>query len=201
MAHELKPLPYDYDALEPYIDKETMQIHHDKHHKTYIDKLNTALEKHSDLKKKPVEELLMNLDSIPEDIKQAVINHGGGTFNHNFFWETLKKDVKEKGKILDEIKKTFDSYEKFKKQFSDAALNLFGSGWVWLVLDKKKLKIVQTKNQNSPISDRFAPLIGIDVWEHAYYLKYQNKRADYVEAFFHLINWEKVEELFLKAKK
>lgn len=200
MAYELNPLPYDYDSLEPYIDKETMEIHHNKHHQTYVNKLNDAIKKHPELEEKSVKELLENIDSVPKDIKQAVINHGGGAYNHNFFFSILKKDVRAKGKVIDEIKKTFGSYDEFKKQFSEAAITLFGSGWAWIVLDKNKLKIVKTKNQDSPISSRLIPILGIDVWEHAYYLKYQNKRPDYIEAFFHVINWEQVEKNYQEAK-
>jgi Fe-Mn family superoxide dismutase len=201
MTHELKPLPYPYDSLEPYIDKETMEIHHDKHHRTYVNKLNNALEKNPELFEKKVEELLGDLNSIPEGIRQAVINHGGGTYNHNFFWSILKKDVNPEGEIFEEIKKVFGSFEEFKKSFSDAATTLFGSGWAWLVLKDGKLEITQTKNQNSPISDGAVPLIAIDVWEHAYYLKYQNKRPEYIENFFNVINWEKVNELFMSSKE
>ncbi|MBU2612748.1 MAG: superoxide dismutase [Nanoarchaeota archaeon] len=201
MTHELKPLPYPYDSLEPYIDKETMEIHHDKHHRTYVNKLNNALEKNPELFEKKVEELLWDLNSIPEGIRQAVINHGGGTYNHNFFWSILKKDVNPEGEIFEEIKKVFGSFEEFKKSFSDAATTLFGSGWAWLVLKDGKLEIMQTKNQNSPISNGAVPLIAIDVWEHAYYLKYQNKRPEYIENFFNVINWEKVNELFMSSKE
>lgn len=200
MAYKLQPLPYSYDSLEPYIDEKTMQIHHDKHHQAYVDKLNKALEKHPNLSEKKVEELLSDLSMIPEEIKQAVINHGGGTYNHNFFFSILKKDVELNGKIIEEIEKTFGSYEEFKKSFSDAAATLFGSGWTWLVFKDGKLEIMQTKNQNSPISEGAIPIIGIDVWEHAYYLKYQNRRPEYIENFFKVINWEKINDIFLDAK-
>lgn len=199
---ELKPLGYEYDSLEPYIDKETMLIHHTKHHQTYVDKLNAAITGKPEVENKSSEELLQNLDSVPEEIKQAVINHGGGTYNHNFFWSILKKDTKEEGEIIEEIKETFGSVEEFKKIFSEGATSVFGSGWAWLVWNEKnkKIEIFKSKNQDSPISYNLRPLIGLDVWEHAYYLKYQNRRPDYIQAFFHVLNWEKVNELFLYAK-
>jgi Fe-Mn family superoxide dismutase len=201
MSYTLPPLGYSYDALEPYIDKETMEVHYSKHHQGYVNKLNTAVEKEKKISEMPVGELLKNLKKIPAKIRQAVINNGGGVYNHSFFWPILKKDVEAKGEVVEEIKKRFGSLEEFKKQFSDAAANLFGSGWAWLVLDNGKLEVIQTHNQESPISSGFAPLIGIDVWEHAYYLKYQNRRPEYIENFFHVINWKKVNELFLEAKK
>ncbi|MEK6926125.1 MAG: superoxide dismutase [Nanoarchaeota archaeon] len=200
MAFQLTPLPYAYNSLEPYIDEATMKIHHDKHHQTYTDKLNEALKNHPELQKKKAEDFLKNLNLIPQEIKQAVINHGGGFVNHNFFWEILKKDVKISGEIEKAIIKKYGSYEKFKEEFTKSAITLFGSGWAWLVLNKGELEIIQTKNQDSPLSLGKTPLLCIDVWEHAYYLKYQNKRADYVEAFFHVINWKKVNEIFVKEK-
>ena len=203
MTHELMPLGYEYDALEPYIDKQTMEIHYLKHHQGYVNKLNAALEKHPELDSKKVEELLSDVNSLPEEIKQDVINNGGGVFNHNFFWQILKKDVEPTGELVEEIKKKFESFEEFKKTFTQAATTVFGSGWAWLVWDKEKkeLEVFHSKNQDSPISFNLTPIIGIDVWEHAYYLKYQNKRPDYIEAFFHVINWEKANELFTEAKK
>ena len=201
MAYEPDKLGYSYDALEPYIDKETMEIHYSKHYAGYVNKLNAALEKHPELSKKSVNEILKNLKEIPEDVKTAVINNGGGASNHSFFWKLLKKDVVAKGKVVEEIKKTFGSVDEFKKKFSDAAATVFGSGWAWLVLDGKELKIVQTKNQDSPISQGLKPIIGLDVWEHAYYLKYQNKRPEYIENFFHVVNWEQVDKNFSEAKK
>ena len=201
MTHELPPLPYAYDSLEPYIDKETMIIHHDKHHKTYVDNLNKALESNKELQNKKIEELLENLDSIPQAIRTAVKNHGGGHFNHSFFWTILKKDIKPKGEILKEIVKEFGGFEGFAAQFKQAAVTQFGSGWAWLVLNPKtkKLEIMQTHDQESPISVGKIPLLVVDVWEHAYYLKYQNRRADYVEAFVNVINWDKVNENFKAA--
>ncbi|MEK6918213.1 MAG: superoxide dismutase [Nanoarchaeota archaeon] len=198
MTHELPKLAYSYDSLEPFIDAKTMEVHYSKHHKTYVDKLNAALEKHPELQKKKVEELLMDLNKVPEDIKTAVKNHGGGHFNHTFFWQILKKGTKCKAEIEKAIIKKFGSFDEFKKQFSDKATTLFGSGWVWLVLNKKELEILQTSNQDSPISQNKTPLIALDVWEHAYYLKYQNRRAEYIEAFFNVINWDKVNEFFKK---
>jgi len=203
MTYELMPLGYEYDALEPYIDKETMEVHYSKHHQGYVNKLNATLEKHPELAEKKVEELLRDLNSIPEDIKTGVINNGGGVFNHNFFFSTLKKDVEPNGELVEEIKKKFGSFEEFKNLFTKAAATVFGSGWAWLIYnkEKKELEVFHSKNQESPISFNLVPIIGIDVWEHAYYLKYQNKRPDYIEAFFHVIDWEKANELFAEAKK
>jgi len=204
MAQEPEKLEYSYDALEPYIDKETMEIHYSKHYANgYVKKFNAAIENNSELKEKSAEELLKNLNSVPEEIRQAVINNGGGTFNHAFFWKILKKDVEAKGEVVEEIKKKFGTIDEFKKLFSNAAATLFGSGWAWLVYnpEKKELEIFQSKNQDSPISFNLIPIIGLDIWEHAYYLKYQNKRPDYIEAFWHVINWEQAEKNFQEAKK
>lgn len=199
MKVEIPKLQYEYNSLEPYIDEQTMKIHHDKHHQTYTDKLNVALEKHK-LKFKDVEELLKNLDKIPEDIRTAVKNHGGGYVNHSFFWTILKKNVKIDGKIKIAIEKKFGSFDNFKKEFANASVGLFGSGWVWLVVNQKKeLEIIQTLNQDSPFTLGKIPILVIDLWEHAYYLKYQNRRAEYVDNFFNVINWEKVEKNFLDA--
>jgi superoxide dismutase, Fe-Mn family len=195
MKHELPKLDYAYDALEPFIDARTMEIHHTKHHQTYVDKLNAALEPFAGLQKAPVEELLKSLNTIPETARNAVRNHGGGHYNHSMFWKMLKKEVKISDKMAEAIGKDFGSFDEFKKKFSEAAMNRFGSGWAWLVVHNGTLEIVSTANQDNPISDGKKPILGIDVWEHAYYLKYQQKRADYVEAFFHVINWEYVEEL------
>ena len=201
MPHELPPLEYGYDSLEPWIDKETMVIHHDKHHKAYVDNLNAALKGHEELQDKPVEELLKNLNAISETIRTAVRNHGGGHYNHSFFWKCLKKNSKPRGEILTAIKKEFQSYENFVEKFKLAAVTQFGSGWAWLVLNPrgKKLEIIQTHDQESPISLGKIPLLVVDVWEHAYYLKYQNRRPDYVNAFMNVINWEKVNENYLEA--
>ena len=199
MGYELKPLLYDYDALEPYIDKKTMEVHHTKHHKAYVDKLNAALDKYDKLKKKNVGDLIKDLNSVPEEIRIAVKNNGGGHVNHSFFWLILKKDVKPIGEILEAIEKRFGSFDKFKEEFVNAAIGVFGSGWVWLVLNNNELEIMKTANQDSPLSDGKTPILCIDVWEHAYYLKYQNRRNEYVEAFFNIINWDKVNENFKNA--
>jgi Fe-Mn family superoxide dismutase len=198
---QLESLQYAYNVLEPFIDEQTMKIHHDKHHQTYFDKFLAAIENHKDLKNKDVKEILAHLDKIPTEIKTAVTNHGGGYYNHNFFWSILRKNTKFEGEIAKEIIKKWGSFEKFKEEFTNNALGVFGSGWTWLVLDKNELKVVKTSNQDSVISLGMVPLITIDVWEHAYYLKYQNKRADYVEAFFNVINWKKANEYYLEAKK
>lgn len=199
MTHTLPKLNYAYDSLEPYIDARTMEIHHTKHHQTYVDKLNEALAKAPELAGKKVEELLHNIKSVPEHIQTAVRNHGGGHANHTLFWETLKKDVKFEGKVAEAIVKEFGSFDKFKEQMTLAATGRFGSGWAWLVVNKGKLEVVALSNQDSPLMDGKTPILGIDVWEHSYYLKYQNKRADYVAAFFNVINWKKVDELYKKS--
>lgn len=200
MIHTLPELPYAYDALEPYFDVKTMEIHHAKHHQTYIDKLNAAIKGNAVLEKYSVAQLVGNLNEIPENIRTAVRNHGGGHVNHTFFWSTLKKDVAAKGPVVDAIIGEFGSFEQFKEVFSNNAALLFGSGWAWLVANAGKLAIVTTANQDSPLSSGQTPLLGLDVWEHAYYLRYQNRRAEYIAAFFHVINWEKVNEVFLAAK-
>lgn len=194
MKQELPKLNYEYDALEPFIDAKTMEIHYTKHHQAYIDKLNAALEKYPDLQKMSVKDLILNLNKIPEDIRTIVRNNAGGHLNHSFFWPILKKEVKISGKIKEAIDKNFINMDEFKKQFSDSALKLFGSGWTWLVINKDKLEIVNTPNQDNPISEGKKPILGIDVWEHAYYLKYQNKRKDYIDAFFNVINWDQIEK-------
>jgi len=196
MPYKLPELPYEYDALEPFIDKETMRIHHSKHHQAYVDKLNAALKDHGDLETSNVDELVMNLNSVPAEIRTAVQNHGGGHANHSFFWGILRKDSTMGGDVVDAINSTFGSFDNFKDKFSATAASVFGSGWAWLVDNNGKLEIVGTPNQNSPLSDGKKPLIGLDVWEHAYYLKYQNRRPEYVAAFFNVINWEKVNEHF-----
>ncbi|MFH1592593.1 MAG: superoxide dismutase [Candidatus Woesearchaeota archaeon] len=198
MTHILPKLAYSYDALEPHIDEQTMKIHHTKHHQAYVDKLNKALENHIDLKNKPAEELIKNLDSLPKEIKIAVRNNGGGHVNHTFFWQILKKDTEFKGEIAEEIKKEFGSFEKFKEEFAKGAITLFGSGWAWLVLDNGKLEIIQTPNQDSPLTQGKIPLITLDLWEHAYWKKYINRRNEYVDAFFNVINWEKVNQIYNK---
>ena len=177
-----------------------MEIHHTRHHKAYVDKLNSALEKYPELQEKDINELVKNLDEVPEDIRTAVQNNGGGHLNHSLFWELLKPNVEQKGEIITAINSKFGSFENFKSEFSNSALTRFGSGWAWLVLNEnKELEIISTSNQDNPITQGKTPLLGLDVWEHAYYLKYQNKRPDYVEAFFNVINWEKVEENYKNA--
>jgi Fe-Mn family superoxide dismutase len=199
MKVELAPLPYAYISLEPFIDEATMRIHHDKHHQAYADKLNLALEKHPELEFENVEELLRDLESVPADIRTAVRNHGGGYVNHNFFWSILKRDSKMPEKLRQAIEKKFISFEKFGELFAAAAVSLFGSGWAWLVLNNGDLEIVTTQNQDSPLSQGKTPLLAIDVWEHAYYLKYQNRRAEYAKDFFNVINWGRVNEYFINA--
>lgn len=194
MTHEVPDLPYDYNALEPYIDEQTMRIHHDKHHAAYVANLNKALEGHADLEGKPVEELLAGLDTIPADIQAAVRNNGGGHANHTLFWSVLKKDVPEQGAVVDAIKEKWGSMDSFKEEFGKAAATRFGSGWAWLVVNNGELEIMSTANQDSPLSKGKIPILGLDVWEHAYYLKYQNRRPDYIKAFWSVVNWEQVDK-------
>jgi len=196
--NQFTELGYGYDTLEPYLDEETMRIHHDKHYKAYYDNFIAAIK--GKLDGKDVSEILGDLDNLPPDIKVAIINNGGGYFNHRFFWTILKKDVPFEGEVAEAIIKKFGNFDKFKEEFSNAAKTQFGSGWAWLVIQNGELKIVKTSNQNSPISEGEHPLLALDVWEHAYYLKYQNKRLDYIEAFFNVINWHKVNEYYLEAK-
>ena len=199
MTHSLPELGYDYDALEPFIDAKTMEIHHTKHHQTYVDKLNAALDGHDDLAKLDVNELIADLGKVPENIRPAVRNHGGGHSNHSFFWQLLKKEVDLGGAVQEAIDRDFGSFDAFKTEFSNKAALLFGSGWTWVVADQGKLSIVTTPNQDSPVNDGKTPVLGLDVWEHAYYLKYQNRRPDYINAFFDIINWEKVNGLYQAA--
>ena len=203
MAHQLPALPYATNALEPYIDTMTMEIHHGKHHGTYVTNLNNALANYPDLQGKTVEELIVGLNSIPEAIRTAVRNNGGGHLNHTMFWQQLKPGGSAPGgAILDAITSTFTSLDSFKDQFNKAGLGRFGSGWAWLVVDKsKKLAIVSTANQDSPLTDGLASILGVDVWEHAYYLKYQNRRADYLGAIWNVLNWEDVAARFAAAMK
>jgi len=204
MAYEVPPLPYPYDALEPYIDTKTMEVHHDKHHAGYVSKVNAALEGHADLASKPIEQVLRNIKSVPEDIRQAVINNGGGHANHTLFWQIMgpEKGGQPKGDVADEIKKIFGDFSKFKDQFSKTAATRFGSGWAWLIVDGKgKLDIYSTANQDSPLMQGHTPILGLDVWEHAYYLKYQNRRPEYIEAWWNAVNWGMVQELYTAAKK
>lgn len=201
MSFMTPDLPYPYDALEPYIDARTMEIHHDKHHIGYTSKLNKALEG-SVFADKPIEELLAGLETLPAEIRTAVRNSGGGHFNHSLFWEVMSPNGggQPKAKLADEIDKTFGGYKGFIEKFSSAATGRFGSGWAWLVVDTGGLlSIMSTPNQDSPVTQGYTPILGLDVWEHAYYLKYQNRRAEYVENFFNLINWPRVDELYEAA--
>jgi Fe-Mn family superoxide dismutase len=201
MIYSLPELPWAYDALEPYIDEQTMRIHHTKHHQTYIDKLNAALEDHKDLQERNVEELIKDLNAIPDSIRTAVRNHGGGHANHSFFWPLLMKGVDFSGDIADAVTSKFSDFDTFKEKFSTAAALLFGSGWAWLVMNGEELEIMTTPNQDSPLSEGKIPILGLDVWEHAYYLKYQNRRPEYISAFFNVINWKKVDENYKDAKR
>ncbi|MBP6060285.1 superoxide dismutase [uncultured Dialister sp.] len=203
MAFELPALPYDYDALEPVIDADTMRFHHDKHHATYVANLNKALEAHPELFERSVEFLIAHLNHLPEDIKGAVRNNGGGTYNHTLFWEMMAPEGQTAfaGPVADKIKETFGSYEEFKKQFAAAAAGRFGSGWAWLVADGDKLEILSTANQDNPLTEGKRPLLCLDVWEHAYYLKYQNRRVDYINEWFRIINWDFVNEQYKKSQE
>ncbi len=202
--HKLPKLPYAYDALEPYIDARTMEIHHTRHHQAYVDNLNKALAAHPSLAAKKLEDLLEHIQDVPEDVRQTVINHGGGHANHTLFWEIMgpKKGGEPKGSLASAIESTFGGYGKFREQFSTAATKLFGSGWVWLGLDETgKLHIHSTPNQDSPLMKGHRPILGLDVWEHAYYLKYQNRRPEYIAAWWNVVNWDKVADLYEAAKK
>ena len=197
MAHTLPALPYAYDALEPHIDARTMEIHHSKHHQTYIDKLNAALSKYPELADKPVEDLLKDLNAVPEDIRTAVRNHGGGHYNHSMFWKIMAPNAggQPSGKLAEMITAKFGSFDKFKEEFNTAAANRFGSGWAWLSVDKTgALVVTSSANQDCPLSDGLKPILGLDVWEHAYYLNYQNRRPDYVGAWWNVVNWPEVEK-------
>jgi Fe-Mn family superoxide dismutase len=195
MAYEVPPLPYDYAALEPHIDEQTMRIHHDKHHQAYVDKANAALEG-TEWAEMPVEEVLQSLSSLPEDKQGPVRNNAGGHANHSFFWEVMSPDGggDPSGDLASAIEDAFGGLDAFKEEFKDAGINRFGSGWAWLVHDGSGLAVLSTANQDSPISDGQTPLLGVDVWEHAYYLKYQNKRPDYLDAFWNVVNWDQVGE-------
>ena len=199
MSHQIKPLSYGYDALEPIIDQKTMEIHHDKHYAGYVEKLNVALEKYPELLEKTTEELLKDLSIVPEEIRIIVKNNGGGAVNHEMFFELLKKDAPISGEIAEAINKKFGGFEEFKKQFSEVSAKFFGSGWSWLVVAGGELEISTTTGHETPISIGKQPVLVLDLWEHAYYLKYQNRRPEYIEAFFSAINWELVEEYYKKA--
>jgi len=194
MAHSLPPLPYPSDALEPHIDKQTMEIHHGKHHAAYVNNLNAALEKHPDLQSKSIEELIKGINTVPEDIRTAVRNNGGGHINHSMFWQVMgpKAGGPPTGAIADAIKSSFGSFDALKEQVAKAAAGRFGSGWAWVIDQGGKLVIESTANQDSPLMDGKKPVFGIDVWEHAYYLKYQNRRPDYVTAWWNVVNWTEV---------
>jgi len=203
---ELAPLPYDYAALEPYIDPETMHLHHDKHHQAYINNANAALEKHPNLVGTPVEELLRDLNAVPEDIRGVIRNNGGGHSNHSMFWNIMAPPKSggggaPTGAIADQIKTDFGDFEAFKKLFNETTAKQFGSGWGWVVFQGGKLKVITTANQDSPLSQGLYPILGNDVWEHAYYLKYQNRRPDYLAAWWNVVNWAEVNKRFEAAKK
>jgi len=201
MAHSLPPLPYDYNALEPHIDEQTMRIHHDKHHAAYVNNLNAALEKHPELQNKSIDDLIKGINSVPEDIRTAVRNNGGGHINHTMFWEIMGpgKGGAPTGGIGEAIKSTFGDFEKFKTQLNDAGVKRFGSGWAWLIDAGGKLVIESTANQDSPLMEGKKPILGVDVWEHAYYLKYQNRRPDYLAAWWNVVNWNAVSANYQRA--
>ncbi|MBV9864093.1 MAG: superoxide dismutase [Abitibacteriaceae bacterium] len=202
MPHELPPLPYDYTALEPYIDEQTMHLHHDKHHATYVNNLNAALEKYPDLQGKSAEELIKDLNSVPEDIRMAVRNNGGGHVNHTMFWQIMQANGggEPSGAIAEAINQSFGSFDAFKQQFGEAGAKRFGSGWVWVVGGSGgKLQIVSTANQDNPLSNGQYPILGNDVWEHAYYLKYQNRRPEYLSAWWNVVNWDAINKRFEQA--
>lgn len=198
---ELPNLPYAYDALEPHIDEETMRLHHGKHHATYITNLNAALEKYPDIAAMPIDEIITTLDTVPEEIRQVVRNNGGGHYNHSLFWQLMSPHGggEPDAKLRASIEDRFGTYEEFMETFNKAGLGRFGSGWVWLVLKDSKLDIVSTPNQDSPLMEGLTPILGCDVWEHAYYLKYQNRRADYLSTWWNVVDWHKVSELYQAA--
>ncbi len=205
---ELPELPYAYNALEPYIDEKTMQIHHDKHHGSYVKNLNDALVGEEKLLAMPIEELMINLNRVPEAVRMKVRNNGGGHANHSLFWQIMRPanprigaENEPTGELLQTINQAFGSFMTFKEQFTAAAMGRFGSGWAWLIVDAGKLAITDTANQDNPWMEHKTPILGLDVWEHAYYLKYQNLRADYIKAWWHVVNWQEVESRFQKAMK
>lgn len=203
MAHELPPLPYAYDALQPHIDEQTMRLHHDKHHATYVGGLNAALEGHADLQQLTVEDLLRSISDVPESSRTAVRNHGGGHANHTLFWEIMSPGgaAKPDGALLAAIDADLGGFDTFKEAFTKAATTRFGSGWAWLVTDSAgKLAVLSTANQDSPLMDGQIPILGLDVWEHAYYLKYQNRRPEYIAAFWNLVNWTEVARRYAQAR-
>lgn len=201
MAFKLPDLPYSFDALEPVIDAKTMEVHHDKHHATYVNNLNKAVENYPEWASKSIEDLMIHLKEVPEEIRTAVRNNGGGHYNHSLFWKMMAPvgTTELKGVLLDKINESFGSFDEFKNQFAAAATGRFGSGWAWLVVDGDKLAVVSSANQDCPLSEGKKPILCLDVWEHAYYLKYQNRRADYVDNFFQVVNWDYVAELLAEA--
>lgn len=199
MAFELPKLEYAYDALEPHIDKETMEIHHTKHHNTYVTKLNDAVAG-TEFENVSIEDLMKRIDEVPADKKTAVVNNGGGHYNHSLFWTLLAPGKEAKGEVVDAIESKFGSLDAFKQEFAEAAAGRFGSGWAWLVVNNGELEVTSTPNQENPLMEGKTPILGLDVWEHAYYLNYQNKRPDYIAAFWNVVNWDKVNELYLSAK-
>jgi Fe-Mn family superoxide dismutase len=202
MPYQLPPLPYAFDALEPHIDAKTMEIHHDKHHATYVNKLNEALASHPDLQAKSVEDLLRGIDQVPEAIRGAVKNHGGGHANHSLFWEVMGPNAggAPSGAIADALASAFGTFESFKEKLTNAAANQFGSGWGWLVVSAGKLEVIAKPNQDSPLMEGKTPILGVDVWEHAYYLKYQNRRPDYLSAWWNTVNWPAVAQRYGAAR-
>ncbi|MCM3571894.1 superoxide dismutase [Mesobacillus subterraneus] len=202
MAFELPQLPYAYDALEPHIDKETMNIHHTKHHNTYVTNLNNALEGNEELLSKTVEEVVSNLDAVPEAARTAVRNNGGGHANHSLFWQVISPNGggEPTGELADAINSKFGGFEGFKEEFSKAATTRFGSGWAWLVVNNGELEVTSTPNQDSPLMEGKTPILGLDVWEHAYYLNYQNRRPEYIGAFWNVVNWEEVSKRYASSK-
>jgi superoxide dismutase, Fe-Mn family len=202
MAYELPPLPYPKEALEPHIDAQTMEIHHGKHHATYIANVNKAITGKPDLENKPVEDLISNLNAVPEDIRTVVRNNGGGHANHALFWKIMGPNAggEPTGKLADDLKSAFGSFQAFKEKFEAAGLGRFGSGWAWLIVNKKgQIEVTSTPNQDSPLMDGNKPVLGCDVWEHAYYLKFQNRRADYLKTWWNVVNWAEVSRIYEKA--
>lgn len=202
MKHELPKLPYEYTALEPYVDALTMEIHYSKHHQAYVNNLNAALEKYPELQEKDIKDLVADLNAVPEDIRGAVRNNGGGHLNHTMFWSMMKKAEGQapEGELLEAINSKFGSFDEFKSVFAKAGVTRFGSGWAWLVVKGGQLEVVSTPNQDNPLTDGLTPILGLDVWEHAYYLKYQNRRPEYIENWFNVVNWDEVARLYKEAK-
>jgi Fe-Mn family superoxide dismutase len=203
MAFELPPLPYDYSALEPYIDEQTMHLHHDKHHQAYVTNLNNALQGQSQFENLPIEELIRRINEVPESIRTAVRNNGGGHLNHSMFWQIMKPNGggEPTGPLASAVTSTFGSFDNFKTQFNDAGVKRFGSGWAWLVMDRAgALSVISTANQDSPLMDGMLPIMGNDVWEHAYYLKYQNRRPDYLAAWWNVVNWDEIARRYQQAR-